>query len=242
MHVFILAGGLGTRLRPFSYTIPKPLLPIGDRPIIDILLTQLKRCGFTTATISLGYMAPLFRAFVGDGKQWNMEVDFVSEDEPLGTAGALRLSQNLPENFLVVNGDTLTDLDFGDMLQRHVKSAAIATIFCASIDEHVDYGVVRFDERGYLNAYEEKPTHQYHVSTGIYALSKDILRFDSGKGRLDMPDLFLTAMKSAQKIYCHRDSGAYWRDIGRFDHLEEASRDFESMRRKFLREDTGIQN
>ncbi len=242
MHVFILAGGLGTRLRPFSYTIPKPLLPIGDRPIIDILLTQLKRCGFTSATISLGYMAPLFRAFVGDGMQWGIQVDFVSEDEPLGTAGALRMAPKLPKNFLVVNGDTLTDLDFGDVLQSHIKSAAIATIFCASINEHVDYGVVRFDKRGFLKTYDEKPTHRYHVSTGIYALSKDILRFDSGKGRLDMPDLFLTAMESGEKIYCHRDASAYWRDIGRFDHLEEASRDFDSMKGKFLREDVGFQN
>lgn len=235
MHAFILAGGLGTRLRPFSFTIPKPLLPIGDRPIIDILLTQLNACGFKSATISLGYMAPLFEAFVGKGTQWELAIDYVSENEPLGTAGAMRLATNLPEHFLVVNGDTLTDLDFGDMLRSHAASSAIASIFSARVDEFVDYGVVSFDDEGFLQKYDEKPTHKYHVSTGVYALSRDILNFDTGAGRLDMPDLLRTAVAKGERVYCHRDDSAYWRDIGRFDHLEEASRDFDQMKEKFIK-------
>jgi NDP-sugar pyrophosphorylase family protein len=239
MHAFILAGGLGTRLRPFSFTIPKPLLPIGDRPIIDILLTQLSNCGFTSATISLGYLAPLFRAFVGDGNQWGLNVEFVVENEPLGTAGALRLARDLPDHFLVVNGDTLTDLDFGDMLRNHYNAGAVASIFCADIADYVDYGVVAFDADGTLLSYNEKPTHHYHVSTGVYAVSKSILRYDPQHGRLDMPTLFLTARDAGERIYCYRSPEVYWRDIGRFDHLEEASRDFEMMRSKFLRQGDG---
>jgi NDP-mannose synthase len=242
MHAFILAGGLGTRLRPFSFTIPKPLLPIGERPIIDLLLTQLSNCGFTSATISLGYMAPLFQAFVCDGSKWGLSIDFVIENEPLGTAGALRLAPELPDHFLVVNGDTLTDIDFGSMLSNHRSSGAAASIFCAEVNEHIDYGVVEFDEFDTLMAYNEKPTHQYHVSTGVYALSKSILRHDRQHGKLDMPTLFLLARDSGDRICCYRSPGAYWRDIGRFDHLEEASRDFEAMQSKFLRVPGGTEN
>ena len=133
MHAVILAGGLGTRLRPFSLTIPKPLLPLGDKPIVDIILTQLSAKGFTRITLLLGYMPHLFQAFLGDGTRWGVEIEYVVEDAPLGTAGALRLIQDPPEHFLVVNGDTLTDLDFGDMLRAHVASKSMASIFVARV-------------------------------------------------------------------------------------------------------------
>ncbi len=234
MHAVILAGGLGTRLRPFSITIPKPLLPLGDRPIVDILLTQLSLHGYSSVSICLGYMAPLFQAMIGDGSKWKMKIDYVLEEQPLGTAGALRLIKNLPEHFLVVNGDTLTSLNFGLLYCSHVKSEAVATVFSARINEYVDYGVVEFDSYGTLKSYTEKPTNVYHVSTGVYALSRNIMEHDNGIGRLDMPDLFRRAMEAGQKIYCHREDSVYWRDIGRFDHFEAASKDFQEKPELFF--------
>jgi len=234
MHAVILAGGLGTRLRPFSVTIPKPLLPLGDKPIIDIILTQLSYRKFTRVTVLLGHMSSLFQAFLGDGSKWGLSLEYVVEEVPLGTAGALRLIQDPAENFLVVNGDTLTTLDFGRMLSSHGECAALASIFCARIEEFVDYGVVEFDGDRRLMAYKEKPTSTYYVSTGVYALRREILRFDSGEGRLDMPDLFKRAMKEGGAINCHIEDDAYWRDIGRFDHFDAASKDFQENRSRFI--------
>lgn len=237
MHAVILAGGLGTRLRPFSITIPKPLLPLGDKPIIDIILTQLSQKKFTRVTVLLGYMSSLFQAFLGDGSRWGLQLEYVIEDTPLGTAGALRLIQNPSETFLVINGDTLTTLDFGQMLTAHIESRALASIFCARVEDFVDYGVVEFNEAGSLTAYKEKPTNTYYVSTGVYALHKEILRFDQGVGKLDMPDLFKRAMAEGHSIYCYRQDDAYWRDIGRFDHFDAASKEFQEDRARFIQND-----
>lgn len=234
MHAVILAGGLGTRLRPFSLTIPKPLLPLGDKPIVDVILTQLSHRKFSRVTVLLGYMAPLFQAFLGNGERWGLKLEYVIEEAPLGTAGALRLIDQPADNFLVVNGDTLTDLDFGRLLEFHTESKAIATIFSARVADFVDYGVVEFDENGRLTAYREKPTNVYHVSTGVYALSRKILSYDPGTGKLDMPDLFKLAMQAGKPVYCYRQDDAYWRDIGRFDHFEAASKEFQENRSRFV--------
>ncbi|MDB5512559.1 MAG: putative sugar-phosphate nucleotide transferase, partial [Enterovirga sp.] len=144
-EVVVLAGGMGTRLRPFTITVPKPLLPLSDRPILEVVLEQLKVAGFRDVCISLGYMAPLFKAFFGDGSRIGLSIEYVLEDEPLGTAGALTLVPDLAENFLVLNGDTLTDLDFKAFLDVHVESGADATILTQKVDEYVDYGVLEFD-------------------------------------------------------------------------------------------------
>lgn len=236
MHAVILAGGLGTRLRPFSITIPKPLLPLGDKPILDVILTQLSQRKFTRVTVLLGYMSSLFQAFLGDGSRWGLQLEYVIEDVPLGTAGALRLIQDPSENFLVINGDTLTTLDFGKMLTHHTDSKMLGSVFCARIEEFVDYGVVEFDKDQSLTAYKEKPTNTYYVSTGVYALRKDILCFDHGAGRLDMPDLFKRAMAEGHSIHCYTQNDAYWRDIGRFDHFDAASKDFQEDRSRFIRD------
>jgi NDP-mannose synthase len=239
MQAVILAGGLGTRLRPFTITVPKPLLPLGDRPIVDVVLSQLSADGFTLVSMCLGYMAPVFQACLGDGSRFGIKIDYVVEDEPLGTAGALYTVQNLHDDFLVLNGDTLTDLSFRRFLEAHQVAKVCATIFSAKVDEFIDYGVVEFDKNTqHLTQYMEKPTRHYHVSTGIYALSKRILQYAdfNSNGRLDMPDLIRAASNQGCPVLCYVEDKIYWRDIGRFDHYEAASKDFEEAPERFLRQ------
>ncbi len=242
MQAIILAGGLGTRLRPFTVTVPKPLLPLGDQPIVEVLLGQLRDEGFRRIRMCLGYMAPLFQAFFGDGSRFGLSIDYIVEDEPLGTAGALAGLTDLDNDFLVLNGDTLTDISFQRLLNSHVVAGAYGTIFSARVDEFVDYGVVEFDARsGLLMTYLEKPTRHYHVSTGIYALSRRILEYAAPgeNGRLDMPDLLRRARENGRPVLCYTQDGAYWRDIGRFDHYEEASKDYQQQPSRFSRKASG---
>ena len=237
MQAVLMAGGRGTRLRPFTITIPKPLLPLGDMPVIEILLSQLHKAGFTNIKLCLGHMASFFQSFLGDGSRQGLLIDYVIEDTPLGTAGALRLISDLKDNFLVINGDTLTDLDFRHFLNAHVNADACGTIFAAKIDEFVDFGIVEFDaEKQVLTRYIEKPTRHYYASTGIYGLSKRILEFATPdpSGRLDMPGLLQAAAHKGCSIHCYTQADAYWRDIGRFDHYEAASKDYQESPERFL--------
>ena len=141
MDAVLLAGGRGTRLAPLTLTVPKPLLPLGERPIIDILITQLAAAGVTRIFVCLGYLAPLMQAFLGDGSRWGLAIEPVIEETPLGTAGGLRLVRGLGEDFFVVNGDTLTDLDFRALAARHRADDAWATLFTPWVDEKIDYGL-----------------------------------------------------------------------------------------------------
>jgi len=236
IEAVILAGGLGTRLRPFTITVPKPLLPLGDRPIVEIVLRQLAADGFRHVCFSLGYMAPLFQNFFGDGSGHGLKIDYFVEEQPLGTAGALTLIDDLADNFVVQNGDTLTDLNYRGLLDAHTTSGAVATIFSQKVDDYIDYGIVEFDEQRRLSAYHEKPTRHYYVSTGIYALSRDLLSRAKPGERLDMPDLLRGASDAGGSVMCHVQEGAYWRDIGRFDHYEAATQDFLADPKRFLRE------
>ncbi len=230
----LLAGGRGTRLRPLTVTIPKPLLPLGERPIIDVLIAQLAAAGVRRVHVLLGYLAPLMLAFLGDGSRWGVSLVSATEDAPLGTAGGLRLLRGLGDDFYVVNGDTLTDLDFAGMAAAHRDADAWATLFTPWVDELVDYGVVSIDDAtGALAGYVEKPRRGYHVSSGVYVLSQRILALIPPEGPFDMPDLIRAAMGQGRKVLAHRP-GAYWKDIGRLDHYEAASRDFEADPARFL--------
>lgn len=236
MQAIILAGGRGTRLRPFTVTIPKPLLPLGETPILEVLLRKLHGEGFSRIRISVGYLAPLFQAVLGDGSCFGLSVEYLVEERPLGTAGVLAGIDDLPDDFLVLNGDTLTDVSLGSLLQAHIASGACATVYGFEIEEVVDYGVLEFDaETGLLSAYIEKPRRRYFVSTGIYALSKRIFDYaePDENGRLDMPDLLRRAIENGMPVRCETRHGAYWRDIGRFDHYEAASKDFQENPNRF---------
>ena len=233
MDAVVLAGGRGTRLAPLTVTVPKPLLPLGERPIIDILITQLAAAGVARVIVCLGYLAPLMQAFLGDGSRWGVAIETRIEAEPLGTAGALRTLAGLTDDFFVVNGDTLTDLDFQALAQAHRAAEAWATLFTPWVDEKVDYGVVTMDAAGALTEYQEKPRRGYHVSSGVYALSRQIVPLIPPAGPYDMPDLIRAAMAGGRRVLAHR-TGAYWKDIGRLDHYEAATRDFEADPGRFL--------
>jgi NDP-sugar pyrophosphorylase family protein len=229
----LLAGGRGTRLAPLTVTVPKPLLPLGERPIIDVLITQLAAAGVTRIFVCLGYLAPLMQAFLGDGSRWGVEIVPSIEETPLGTAGGLRLLSGLGDDAFVVNGDTLTDLAFAEMAAAHRAADAWATLFTPWVDEKVDYGVVTIGADGDLAGYDEKPRRGYHVSSGVYVLSRRILGLIPPAGAFDMPDLIRAAMRDGRKVLAHRPH-AYWKDIGRLDHYEAATRDFEADPARFL--------
>jgi len=234
MDAVVLAGGRGTRLAPLTVTVPKPLLPLGERPIIDVLIAQLAAAGVKRVFVCLGYLAPLMLAFLGDGSRWGVTIEPRIEATPLGTAGGLRGLMDVSEDFFVVNGDTLTDLGFEAMAHAHRQADAWATLFTPWVDEQIDYGVVSIDEAtGGLTEYQEKPRRGYHVSSGVYVLSQRILPLIPPAGAFDMPDLIRAATAAGRTVLCHRPD-AYWKDIGRLDHYEAATRDFEADPARFL--------
>jgi NDP-mannose synthase len=233
----VLAGGLGTRLRPYTTVLPKPLMPVGDRPVLDIVVRQLHHHGFERVTIATGYLAELIEAYFGDGHGYNVHIDYFREQEPLGTVGALSLIEELEDDFLVMNGDVLTDIDYAGFLQRHSDSDATATIATQLREVQISLGVLRFDtENGdttRVTDYVEKPTIENEVSMGIYCFSPSVLgHIDRGE-RLDFPNLILRLIEQGQVVRAWR-SEDYWLDIGRHDDYERAMDEFERMRDRLI--------
>jgi NDP-sugar pyrophosphorylase family protein len=234
----ILAGGLGTRLRPYTTILPKPLMPVGDRPILDIVIRQLARAEFDRVTIATGYLAELIEAFFGDGSRHGIPIDYFREHEPLGTVGALSLIDGLDEDFLVMNGDVLTDLDYGLLLDGHRAGGQAATIAAIRREVQISLGVMHFaDEHdtGRVTGYSEKPTFDFEVSMGVYCFAPRAIELIEPGERLDFPDLVLRLIAAGEPVKAWR-SDDYWLDIGRPDDYEQAQDEFESRRRQFLPE------
>jgi NDP-mannose synthase len=232
----ILAGGLGTRLRPYTTILPKPLMPIGDRPILDIVIRQLARAHFERVTIATGYLAELIEAFFGDGARHGIPIDYFREDEPLGTVGALRLIEGLDEHFLVMNGDVLTDLDYRALLDGHRAGGQAATIAAHRREVQISLGVMHFGDREdarRVTGYSEKPTFDYTVSMGVYCFAPRAIDLIEPGERLDFPDLVLRLIAAGEPVKAWR-SDSYWLDIGRPDDYEQAQDEFESRRHQFL--------
>ncbi len=234
MMAIILAGGKGTRLKPFTMTIPKPLLPLGDTPILEVVLQQLSNSGFKRVVITLGHMAPIFKSYLGGGERFGMDISYVIEEEPLGTAGSIRLVEDLEDDFLIMNGDLLTTLDYSALLEFHKEKQAHGTISLQKRQVNIDYGVIRSSENGELSEYEEKPTIPYEVSMGVNALSKKCLEFIPPDEKYDMPQLMLDMRAAGNTVMCFRPE-CYWKDIGRFDDFQEASADFDRDPNRFLK-------
>jgi NDP-sugar pyrophosphorylase family protein len=237
----ILAGGRGTRLRPYTAVLPKPLMPVGDRPVLDIVLRQLHRDGFDRITIATGYLAELIEAFFGDGARHGVQLEYHRETEPLGTVGAIRLIQDpaQTEDFLVVNGDVLTDIDYRALLERHRNSDAAATIATSERRVETSLGVVEMAEDGdlpRLTGYREKPALNYEVSMGVYCFAPRVLRYIEPGERLDFPDLVLRLIDANEVVRGWRSS-AYWLDIGHPDDYERAMEEFEQMRDQLIPEE-----
>jgi len=228
----VLAGGLGMRLRPYTMNIPKPLLPLGDQPTMDIVLQQLAGQGFERVVITLGHMPQLIEALLGDGERFGLRIEYVVEVEPLGTAGSLNLVEDLDDTFLVMNGDLLTTIDYGKIVAAQRSAEHTATVVLARREVPIDYGVVYVDEEGYLERYEEKPVLHHYVSTGIYALDRSAVS-RVPRGRFDMPDLITGLVAAGERVRCHI-TDEYWQDIGRFDDYQQASADFVNDPHRFL--------
>ena len=174
--VIILAGGKGTRLRPYTISLPKPLVTLGDKPILERIIVQLKNHGFTHITITLNHMAEMIKAFFGDGSKWELTIDYTTEEKPLSTMGPLTLIKDLPENFLVMNGDVLTDLNFSTFYEEHKRNNSIFTIASHRRIEKIDYGLLHHDKHNRLTKFEEKPNYDFLVSMGVYMVNRDVMK------------------------------------------------------------------
>ncbi|KUN01171.1 nucleoside-diphosphate-sugar pyrophosphorylase [Streptomyces yokosukanensis] len=235
MHAVILAGGKGVRLRPYTTALPKPLVPIGDQhAILEIVLRQLSAAGFTRCTLAIGHLGEIIRAYVGDGSQWGMAVDYATEDSPLGTLGPLLgLRDRLPDTFLVMNGDVLTDLDFADVLRRHRRTAAPLTIATYARKVHIDFGVLTTDASRVV-AFTEKPSMDYHVSMGVYGLSRATLDGYTAGLPLGFDELVLDLLRGQNPPHAYEFEG-YWLDIGRPDDYDRANAEFTSRKSLLLK-------
>jgi NDP-sugar pyrophosphorylase family protein len=234
VRAVILAGGIGSRLRPFTVVVPKPLVPIGEIPIIELLIRQLGAQGFDRITLSVGHLSSLIEAFCGDGDRWNVQIDYLREDEALGTAGFLSLIEDLDDDrLLVVNGDILTDLDMGAVLVNH-DPADGATICATQRSVQIEFGVIETDERNALSDYTEKPELSYDVSMGVNVISTwAIGRFVQHRRRLDMPDLMRAISAAGHTVRVVR-TDSIWLDMGSMADLEAAVEAFNGDPGRFL--------
>jgi NDP-sugar pyrophosphorylase family protein len=233
MKAVILAGGKGSRLAPYTKVIPKPLMPIGDMPILEVLLRQVRRAGVNEAILSVGHMASLLQAFFQEGEHLGMKIRYSYEDQPLGTAGPLTLIDGLDQTFFVMNGDVLTTLDFCDLLDFHRKSGALVTIAMHRRQVKIDLGVLQLDGGHAVTGYIEKPTYDFHVSMGVYVFEPQALAYIPRGQYFDFPSLILKLIENGLKVAGYPFE-AYWQDLGRPDDYEQAIQDFETMRAQFL--------
>jgi NDP-sugar pyrophosphorylase family protein len=235
MHAVILAGGKGVRLRPYTTALPKPLVPIGDsHAILEIVLRQLAGAGFRRCTLAIGHLGNIIRAYVGDGSQWGLDVDYATEDNPLGTMGPLlTMLDDLPEHFLVMNGDVLTDLDFGQVLRGHAASGAPLTIATYPRTVHIDFGVLSTDQ-GQVVGFTEKPAMDYRVSMGVYGVSRSTLSGYTPGLPLGFDELVVDLLNAERPPRAHEFDG-YWLDIGRPDDYDRANAEFSTLRPLLLK-------
>lgn len=233
MKAVILAGGKGTRLAPYTKILPKPLMPIGDMPILEILLRQMKKAGIEEAILTVGHLAHLLQAFFRDGEQFGLHIRYSYEDQPLGTAGPLSIVEGLDDTFLVTNGDILTNLDLAALVREHRRSGAIATIATHRRKINIDLGVIQVDGDSQIIDYIEKPAYSLLVSMGIYVFEPRVLRYIPHNQYLDFPDLVLRMIKAGEHVVSYPFDG-YWQDLGRPDDYEQAVQDFEVLRPQIL--------
>lgn len=233
MKVVILAGGAGRRLIPYTVVLPKPLMPVGDFPILEILIRQLKKRSLTDLTIAVGYLGNLIQTFFGDGKKLGVRIKYNIEGRPLGTVGALAYIRGLDKSFMMMNGDLLTTLNYSKMIAFHKKHKPLATIAVQKRSVKVDFGVVKLNHSQELTNYIEKPNLFYQVSMGVYIFEPQVLKYIAKGKKLDFPDLINLLLKKGERV-CAYASEDFWLDIGRPDDYALAVEIFEKSRKKFL--------
>jgi NDP-sugar pyrophosphorylase family protein len=236
MKAVILAGGKGTRLRPYTTVFPKPLVPLGNMPILEIVLRQLKQHKICDIVIAAGHLAELIQAFFGNGEKLGLNITYSIEDKPLGTAGPLSLIGGLDSDFIVMNGDLLTTLSYSKLVKKHKEQKAIATIGVHTKEVQIDLGVLELNKENSIINYIEKPCYHYMVSMGVYVFSPRILQYIEPGKYLDFPDLIHHVLKKGERVFGYY-SDAQWLDIGRHDDYQEAIDTFESNKKLFLGDD-----
>jgi NDP-mannose synthase len=232
VRAVILAGGHGRRMLPYTSVLPKPLMPLGGRSVLEILIEQLYRSGFTDITLSVGYLSHLIRAVLeGGGRTPPVNIEFVQEEEPLGTAGPLRLVEDLGDTFLALNGDLVTSLDVGELVEHHRRAGNTVTIAAHRRIEKIDFGILSLDGAAEPDdpvrrvvAYEEKPEFPLNVSMGVYVIERRALDWIP-EGYFDFPDLVLALLSAGEAVGAYMYDG-YWLDIGRYDDYEQAVADW----------------
>lgn len=235
MRAVILAGGKGQRLRPYTTVLPKPLMPIGDMPILEVVLRQLRAAGVTRVTMAVGYLAELLQAFFRDGRRLGLEIDYSFEEQPLGTVGPLTLIKGLRDEpeFLLMNGDVLTNIDYSKLVGYHRQSGAELTVATYKRHVKIEFGVIQTDSNNTLTGYVEKPILDYCVSMGIYCFKISVLDLLKPGQYRDFPDLVKTLVSAGRRV-CSYPFDGFWLDMGRPDDYATAIDEFESRRLEFL--------
>ncbi|MHB8914791.1 MAG: nucleotidyltransferase family protein [Thiobacillus sp.] len=226
MRAIILAGGKGTRLRPYTTLIPKPLVPLGGKySILEIIIMQLSRSGFTHITLAVNHLSHLIMAYFGDGSRFGVKLDYSLEEGELSTIGPLTLINDLPENFLVMNGDILCDLDYKHFLSAHVSTQSRISVSAYRRQVKIDFGVLHYDSCGRLSEFKEKPVYDFDVSMGIYCINRAVIEALSPGRKYGFDDLMIDGLANESRIDIRPFSG-YWLDIGRPDDYEYADENF----------------
>ena len=227
--VFIMAGGFGTRLRPLTDTCPKPMLKVGDKPILEITLQRFIDAGFRNFYISTHYLPEVIRDYFADGAKWNVKIEYVHEDSPLGTGGALGLLPKTVEQLplIMINGDVLTNLDIAALLDYHNTNEALATMCVREFDYQIPYGVVEKNGNQIVRM-TEKPKYQFQVNAGIYVVSPKLFNTVELNKKIDMPSLLEDKIKNSERVVVY-PLKEYWLDIGQMNEYKQAQKDIISM-------------
>jgi len=233
MQAIILAGGKGRRLMPYTTVLPKPLMPIGDFSILEVILRQLKHAGFSKVTICTGYLHELIHAYLNSNKTLGLDISYTHEETPLGTIGPLRLIDDLDDTFLVMNGDILTDIDYTALIDAHRSKNAVATVATYQRDVHIDFGVLEKNTANRIISFREKPTFHFDVSMGIYVFSKRILDLVPENTPFGFDQLMYVLTEAKAPVFSYPHDG-YWLDIGRPDDYARSIEEFERYKDKFL--------
>jgi NDP-mannose synthase len=232
----ILAGGKGTRLHPYTVVLPKPLMPIGEYPILEVIVRQLVKSGFVHITMAVNHQADIIRAFFKNGEKWGVKIDYSMEDRPLGTIAPLHSISDLPKSFLVMNGDILSDLDYSQFYNDHVNNSALYSISAVERSHIVDYGVLETSREGVLTAFKEKPEIKHTVSMGVYMIDHSVLKLVPKNIAFGFDQLMHTMLGGKHRVDVRLFSG-YWLDIGRPDDYMKAINEFEEKKDLFLKYD-----
>jgi NDP-sugar pyrophosphorylase family protein len=233
MRAVVLAGGLGMRLRPYTTILPKPLVPVGDRPILELILRQLHRSGVHQVDLCVGHLGELIQVYFTQATTMppDLELRWHWEDEPLGTAGALRGVPGLDSTFIAMNGDVLTTLDYERLVDFHRDCQAVLTVSMHTRHVDIDLGVIESRD-GLITGYREKPSFDYNVSMGVYVYEPRALEHLPATGACQFPDLVMRLLDAGERIAAYA-SDADWYDIGTFGELERAVKDLEERPEKF---------